>query len=94
MDSVTWWATVHMVAESDITEATQHACFFTIKIHAQIGKELPNNTEGEENRAYQSRRYCQNNGRAQGRADAFLGLVANVYSLKREKNFCWEGGIK
>ena len=22
MDSVTWWATVHMVAESDITEAT------------------------------------------------------------------------
>ena len=26
MDRGAWWATVHTVAESDITEATKHAC--------------------------------------------------------------------
>ena len=26
MDSGAWWATVHEVAESDMTEVTEHAC--------------------------------------------------------------------
>ena len=26
MDRVAWWATVHSIAESDMTEATEHAC--------------------------------------------------------------------
>ena len=26
MDRVAWWATVHSIAESDTTEATEHTC--------------------------------------------------------------------
>ena len=31
---------------------------------------------------------------AQGRADPFLGLVANFYTLKGRENFNWKGDIK
>ena len=30
MDSGAWWATVHEVAESDMTEVTEHACMHEI----------------------------------------------------------------
>ena len=30
MDSGAWWATVHEVAESDMTEVTEHACIHEI----------------------------------------------------------------
>ena len=35
MDRQGWWATIHRVAESDVTEATEQACVF-IYIHINI----------------------------------------------------------
>ena len=35
MDREGWWATIHRVAESDVTEATEQACIF-IYIHIYI----------------------------------------------------------
>ena len=38
MDRGAWWATVHRLTESDMTEATQHTC--TVKYHL-LGKKRP-----------------------------------------------------
>ena len=32
MDRGAWWATVHGVAESDATEATEHACMQLVQL--------------------------------------------------------------
>ena len=36
MDREGWWATIHRVAESDVTEATEQACIFTAPLSPSL----------------------------------------------------------